>query len=195
MITAGVTGGIGSGKTTLCREFEKLGARVIYADDLAKELMVTDQSVIKQIKQSFGGAYHTDGSLNKPHLIREAFEKGRVDELNQIVHPAVAREFRKISRESEKAGEHIVVREAALLLNEGRPKDLDVIILVLSSRDNQVERVKKRDQADEKDILARINKQPDFEDLKPNADYIVYNNGTLDELREKARTLWQNLLQ
>ncbi|MEX0649017.1 MAG: dephospho-CoA kinase [Balneolaceae bacterium] len=195
MITAGVTGGIGSGKTTVCREFEKLGAHVVYADDLAKELMVQNQDVINQLKKTFGNeTYHTDGSLNKSHLIREAFEKERVEELNNIVHPAVRKEFRNISQKSEKRGEKLVVKEAALLLNNGRPGDLDVIILVLSNRELQVERVKKRDRVTESDITARMNKQPVFEDLTPLADYVIYNNGSLEELQKKARELYHVLV-
>lgn len=196
MITVGVTGGIGSGKTTFCMEFEKLGAHVVYADDLAKEVMVSDPEVIRRLKDAFGAeTYKANGSLNKPHLIEEAFRKERVEELNKIVHPAVGKAFREIVRERKKSDEEIIVQEAALLLNKGRPENLDVIVLILSNRSNQIERVIKRDEAEEADIAARMNKQPVFEDLTSLADYIIYNNGSLSELREKARNLYQELVQ
>ena len=90
MIRVGVTGGIGSGKTTLCKEWEKLGAFVVYADDLAKKLMVEDEELVKKIKSTFGDkAYDEYGSLNRQYLAQEAFEKGRVNELNNLVHPVL----------------------------------------------------------------------------------------------------------
>lgn len=196
MITAGVTGGIGSGKTTFCKELEKLGAHVVYADNLAKEVMVKDAVVISRLKDAFGEeTYNIDGSLNKPHLINEAFGKERAGELNKIVHPAVDKAFREIVKHQKESGAKIVVKEAALLLNNGRPENLDVVVLILSDRGKQIERVKKRDEAEEEDVVARMNKQPVFEELIALADYTVYNNGSLNELREEARKLYRKLMQ
>src|SRR6056297_978021 len=118
MVIAGVTGGIGSGKTTVCREWEQLGAYVFYADDEAKKLMVSSKDVVQQIRDTFGEkSYHEDGSLNKSHLIREAFDAGRVEELNRIVHPAVGKSFEKACKIAQKEGYKVAVKEAALLLN------------------------------------------------------------------------------
>jgi dephospho-CoA kinase len=84
MIKVGITGGIGSGKSTVCKEWEKLGAVVFYADDEAKKLMVTDRLSRQKLTDAFGPqTYKADGSLNKAHLIEEAFIKGRVEELNR----------------------------------------------------------------------------------------------------------------
>lgn len=196
MIRVGVTGGIGSGKTTLCRVWEELGARVVYADDLAKTLMVQDESVKNKLKEKFGKeTYHPDGSLNKPYLIREAFRKDRVEELNSIVHPAVAEEFQNISDKAEKNGERMVVEEAALLLNYGRPDGLEIIVLVLVPKQAQLDRVMQRDNTRENDVLARIEKQPDFNQLTHLADYIVVNDGTEEEFRDKARKLYKDILR
>lgn len=194
MIVAGVTGGIGSGKTTVCREFEKLGAKVIYSDELAKNLMSTDQRVISDLKNIFGDqTFLPDGTLNKPHLIREAFEKGRVEELNAIVHPAVYRRFDQIRKEEKKAGTRVLIKEAAILLNNGRPPNIDLVILVLSDPKQQIQRVQERDGSDKEDVLQRMNKQPDFEKLQNLADYIIRNDGTLEELKEKARSLYNTI--
>jgi dephospho-CoA kinase len=196
MIVTGVTGGIGSGKSTLCEVWEELGARVVYADNLAKELMVTDPEVQKSLRETFGAeTFHPDGSLNKPHLIREAFDKDRVNELNRIVHPAVHNAFGKICSEAEKSGEKMVVKEAALLLNSGRPRELDAVILVLSDRDQQIDRVKRRDRVEESDIVNRMKKQPDFETFKSYADYIIENNGTLEEFKQKSKELFFKLMR
>lgn len=191
MIVTGVTGGIGSGKSTLCGVWQELGAKIVYADDLAKKLMVTDEEVKTSLTKLFGDrTYNDDGSLNKPHLIREAFEKNRVEELNGVVHPAVARKFKEMIDTAAGAGVEMLVKEAALLLHNGRPDDLDLVVLVLAPERDQLERVKVRDGVDEKSILDRMNKQPDFEKLKQYADYIIRNDGTLEEFKHKSKELF-----
>lgn len=196
MIRAGVTGGIGTGKTTLCKEWEKLGAKVVYADDLAKELMVSDPAIRKKLTDVFGeNTFREDGSLNKPHLIREAFSNNRVEELNEIVHPAVAAEFRAICNEAEKKGVEMVVEEAALLLNRGRPVGFDVIVIVTLPREKQIERVTTRDSATEEDVLKRMEKQPDFNSMRHLADIVIENRGTENEFREQARKLYKDILR
>lgn len=195
MIVAGVTGGIGSGKSTLCKVWASLGAKVVYADDLAKQLMTENEKVVARLKKKFGDeTYHSDGTLNKSHLIKQAFQKGRVDELNRIVHPAVAVKFREIIEETARTDIKILLKEAALLLNEGRPEDLDVVILVLASKQQQIERVKERDDVSEDDVLGRMNKQPDFEKLKSIADYTIENSGTLKEFKQKSKELFYRVL-
>lgn len=195
MITAGVTGGIGSGKTAFCRELEKLGAVVIYADDLAKQMMVQDAGLREKLAEVFGNeTYNPDGSLNKPHLIEAAFNQNRVEELNAIVHPALQRKTRELINYYKKEGAGLFIIEAAVLLNRGRPDHLDKIVLILSDRKQQVERVKKRDGTDEKEIIARMEKQPDFESLTGLADIVIHNEGSLAELKSKAEDLYRTLL-
>lgn len=194
MIIVGVTGGIGSGKTTVCKIWEKLGATVVYADELARELMIKSEPLKKKLITLFGEeTYLKDGTLNKPYLIKEAFEKGRVQELNDAVHPAVAKEFALICEKERKSGADLVVKEAAILLNKGRPRGIDKVVLVLSNAENRIERVKKRDNTSAEDVVARMDKQPDFEDLSHLADYIIYNNGSLEELEDKARKVYSDL--
>lgn len=184
----GVTGGIGSGKTTFCRELEKLGAAVYYADEEAKRLMVQDRQLIENLKQTFGKeTYKQDGTLNKKHLIREAFEKGRVEELNNLVHPAVGKDFRAYVKRFERSQTPMVVKEAALMLNQGRPKGLDTVILIMADSNKRLKRVADRDQVSRSEVEARILKQPNFEKLIDLADQIIYNNGTEEDLKEQAR--------
>jgi len=103
MIKIGVTGGIGSGKTTFCKVWESLGAFVVYADDFAKELMVTDQELINQIKETFGErSYFRDGTLNRSFLAEEAFAKGRLYELTAIVPPTMWKRMNDIMQSKEK---------------------------------------------------------------------------------------------
>lgn len=194
MITVGITGGIGSGKTTVCREWEKLGAYVLYADDLAKKLMNTDPEIRKDITRAFGSdSYREDGSLNRAHLTEEAFRKGRVKELNAIVHPRVYKASRKLREQAKAQGYKVFVKEAALLLQHGRPEGLDRLVLVLADRGKRVQRVMERDRADEHLVQNKMRKQQDFDELRHLADYILENNGTLQELRRKARCLYHKL--
>lgn len=195
MISVGITGGIGSGKTTVAKIWESLGAKVVYADDLAKELMQTDPELKEKLSDTFGEeTYNPDGSLNKPHLIKQAFHQNRVDELNAIVHPAIRKETQKLIEQAEKDGEQIFAYEAAILLNDGRPEYLDVVVLVTSDRKKRLERVAARDSVDASDVAARMAKQPDFNSLNHMVDYTIKNDGTLDDLREKSVQLYHQLI-
>lgn len=196
MIIAGVTGGIGSGKTTVCKEWEKLGVKVVFADDLAKDLMVSDPTLRDKLINTFGReTYHQDGTLNKKHLIQSAFDEGRVDELNKLVHPVVAREFSQICKRAKSSGEKMVVEEAALLLNNGRPPLFDVIVLVKSDREHRLKRVAERDGISINQVLSRDKKQPDFESLTHLVDYTIENNGSLHDLKEKSKMLFHRLIE
>lgn len=194
MVKVGVTGGIGSGKSTLCAVWETLGAAVYYADDAAKKLMITDQKLISDLKAAFGEeTYYPDGSLNKEHLIREAFEKGEVEKLNRLVHPVVAKDFQTFVEKAEADEKEIAAKEAALLLIGGRPEELDLIVLVLSDKKKRMERVIKRDGVSFSEVENRDNKQPDFGLLTHLADHLVTNDGTLEELKNKAEKLYYEL--
>jgi dephospho-CoA kinase len=196
MVIAGVTGGIGSGKTTVCREFEKLGAYVFYADDEAKMLMVSDNAVVSGIKETFGEeSYQKDGSLNKPHLIREAFETGRVEELNNIVHPAVGRAFKNACKQAEQNGYDIAVKEAALLLNEGRPDYLDKVIIVTGDENVRMERVMKRDRSTARKVKERMDHQPDFNKKRHLADFVIINNSSLENLKKESVKVYNQLIK
>lgn len=194
VISIGLTGGIGSGKTTVARIWESLGAYVIYADDLAKNLMTNIPEIKEKIVMAFGEkAYLSDGTLNRGYLATEAFQKGRVEELNKIVHPYLFREadkiLSKLSRKDFKAG----VLEAAILLNYGKPKNIDVIVVVDAPAEKRLERVLKRDHSDPLDVTGRMDKQAGLKTLTQQADYIIDNNGSLDELKDKAEKLFRKL--
>ena len=194
MKSVGVVGGIGSGKTTVCKVWEKLGATVIYADDLAKELMQTDPELQKELITIFGSeTYNSDGSLNKPHLINEAFNNNRVDELNNAVHPILRKKLKNLAVSSEQAGVELFVVEAAILLNDRRPDFPGIIVLVTADRDQRVNRVADRDEVSEDEILARMDKQPNFNELTHLADFKIKNNGTPAALESRAIELFEKL--
>lgn len=166
MIKIGITGGIGSGKTTFCRQWEKNGVEIVYADDFAKKLMNEDPNLRENITKVFGEAsYDSDGSLNRAYLAEEAFAKNRVEELNALVHPVLRKKLKEYADQKEREGTGIFAYEAAILLNEGRPDWLDYVVIVTADEKQRLHRTSKRDQVSEKEIQDRMDKQPDFEEL------------------------------
>ncbi len=195
MIRVGITGGIGSGKSTVCRIWEQQGAFVIYADELAKRIMISDPKVIAAIKEAFGDdSYLDDGSLNRPFLAKQAFLNNRVSELNAIVHPAVYRESDRLMNAADEDGYPMAVREAAILLQNGRPEDLDKVVLILSDRDQRIRRVAARDGTSSDQVTSRMDAQPDYESYASLADVIIRNDGNLDELEQAALRVYADLV-
>lgn len=188
MIKVGLTGGIGSGKTTVAKIWEQMGACVVYADTLAKELMTTDPDLRKAISSAFGkDSYNADGTLNRKYLSEQAFGSGRVEELNRLVHPAVYKKTAELMEHARAASYQVFVKEAALLLKNGRPDNLDVIVLVTSSEENRIARVTERDAVSASDVEKRIKMQQRDDELIRFSDYVIKNDRDLDNLKEEAR--------
>ena len=177
MLKVGITGGIGSGKTTICRIFEILGIPVYYSDIRAKALMVENPKLIADIKKVFGdAAYLKDGSLNRQHIAQIAFnDKSKLAELNGIVHPAVFHDGNEWARMQKDVP--YTLKEAALTFEGGGHKFLDKVITVFAPKEIRIQRVVERDKTSREAVEARINKQmPDEEKVKL-ADFVIYNDG------------------
>lgn len=195
MVTVGVTGGIGSGKSTVCEEWARLGAYMLNADALAKELMVTNKAIRAELVQTFGEQTFTDGGeLNRAYLAEEAFRKERVAELNAIVHPRLPAEVRKRMQKAENKGYKMGVYEAALLLESNQLGYFDYLVLVLADESRRLEWVGERDAASAEDIKSRMEKQRNFEASAGRADVVIRNDGTLDQLKQKAREVYRQLM-
>lgn len=191
----GLTGGMASGKSTVAQHWDSLGAYVMYADAVAKSLMTEDPTLVLALKETFGEeTYLPDGRLNKPHLRREAFEKGRVESLNSLVHPAVYRESRRLMQAKAAEGCPVFVKEAALLLKNGRPEGFDAIVMVDAPEAQRIRRVAKRDDLPEAEVKSRIRSQQSGEEMRKLSDIIIENTGGLAELREKAETVYRQFL-
>lgn len=179
ILKIGITGGIGSGKTTACRIFETLGVPVYYADDRAKALMVESPDLIKNIKNLFGEeAYLLDGTLNRQHVADIAFHNPlKLKELNALVHPAVWLDGEQWHKAQTAAP--YTLKEAALLFESGGNRFLDKIITVVAPIETRIERVLLRGGGtlNRADIEARIAKQlPDEEKIK-QSDFVIWNDG------------------
>jgi dephospho-CoA kinase len=176
MLRVGITGNIGSGKTTVCEIFELLGIPVFYADKEAKNIMTIDVLLIAEIKKTFGDqAYFDDGSLNRKYIANIVFNnETELAKLNRVVHPAVFRAF-----DSWVAGikdAPYVLKEAALLFESTSYKMCDFSLLVTAPFETRIERVMKRESITRVEIEAREARQFSEEKKTELADYIIKND-------------------
>ncbi len=174
-IKIGVTGGIGSGKSLVCKLFEIYSIPCYYADTEAKQLMINDQNLVGQIKSLLGdSAYLADGNLNRDYISKKVFnDRSLLEALNKLVHPAVKQDFEWWTLNQTSP---IVLEESAILIEEGIYKHFDKIILVKATLDKKIARIKKRNNWSEEAILERMNNQWSDEKKEPFADFIIDNS-------------------
>jgi dephospho-CoA kinase len=173
----GVTGGIGSGKSTVCKIFNSLGIPIYDADYNAKRLMSNDPEIRSQIISNFGEEAYQDGQLNRKFLASKVFnDEANLKIINQIVHPQVAKDFEEWTL--GKTQVPYLLKEAALLFESGSYKKLDKIIAVIAPENLRIKRVLIRDlHRNEADIKAIIQKQLSEKELRAKADFVIKNDG------------------
>ncbi|RZL57277.1 MAG: dephospho-CoA kinase, partial [Pedobacter sp.] len=181
----GITGGIGSGKTTVCKVFEVLGIPVFYADTVAKEIMVTDALLINGVKKAFGNeSYFDDGKLNNKHIAGIVFNNEvELAKLNALVHPAVFRAFDTWEAQID-ANVPYTLKEAALLFESGSYKMVDSTILVTAPFDTKVKRVMQRDNVTAEQVKARMDKQLSDEEKFKLANHFIVNDEKLSIIEQ-----------
>jgi len=189
----GITGNIGSGKTTVCKIFETLGIPVYYADIEAKRLMIENTHVVEKIKLLFGlKAYLEDGSLDRKYISEVVFNNPQVlSKLNYIVHPAVREDSERWAKAQK--GAAYVLKEAALLVESDSYKDLDKLIVVTAPIETRIQRVMKRDHVNKEAVLAREKNQMSEDKKIELADYKINNDGT-EALIPQIHKIHQELL-
>lgn len=171
----GVTGGIGSGKTTVCKIIEKLGFPVFYSDLEAKNLMLHSATVVSAVKSIFGESAYREGQINRSHLAQIVFNNpSLLNELNQIIHPEVRKAFDAFAQEN--VNQKLVFNEAAILFETGAYKNFDFTILVSAPIELRVKRVCERDHVSEQDVLKRMQNQWPDENKIPLADFVIHND-------------------
>ena len=190
MKVVGVTGGIGSGKSSLCRMLESFGARVFYADEEAKRLMNEDPDLRRRLEDAFGPeTFGDDGRIDREYLARRIFSDPEARRrMNSIVHPAVREAFEEFADRARREGVQVVVREAALIT--GSEEELDEVVVVEAPESVRVRRVAGRDDVDASAVRSRMDAQPSRHEFREVADRIVVNDGSLDDLEREARRLW-----
>lgn len=175
MLKIGLTGGIGSGKTTVAKVLEVLGVPLYYADEAAKELMYKNELLKQQLIFHFGeDTYFADGQLNRKHLSALVFaDKEKLDLLNSLVHPVtIADAAAWFSRQTAP----YVVKEAALLFESGTAQGLDFIIGVTAPVELRIKRVMDRDGVTRDEVMRRMQNQLDEETKMKRCDFVLQNN-------------------
>ena len=197
MTTLGVTGSIGSGKTTVCGFLEEQGARVFYADIEAKRLMQEDPNVRAAIVEAFGeAAYREDGTLNPTHLADRVFgDAEQLERLNAVVHPRVFEAFETAKERAAEEEVSLLAHEAALLFEAGGDEHVDATAAVVAPDVDRIEWVTERDDVTPEQVQARMQHQLSQDELRARADYVVENDGTLDDLRQKSVDLYWAVVQ
>jgi len=176
MLKVGVTGGIGSGKTTVCKEFEKLGIPVFYADDVAKNILNSPR-IVEKIEAIFGKDVVKNGKVDRKKIATIIFsDKSKKEQLNSIIHPEVANEYKAWLNQHQNYP--YTIKEAAILFETGTYKQLDKIILIIADKDTRVQRIIERDNTTEEEVLARMRNQWTDEEKIPLADFIIENNNS-----------------
>lgn len=192
MKIVGLTGGIGSGKSTVAKIFQHLGVPVYIADEEAKKLMHAP-AVVQKINSLLGESSYVEGVLNRPYIASKVFrDQNLLNRLNAIVHPEVKKHFKEWLKKQEGT---YVIKEAAILFENGSYKDCDKTILVTASEPERISRVMQRDRVSENEVKERIKNQwPDAKKVKL-ADLVIENSNGIDELTKKTESIHAELLK
>jgi dephospho-CoA kinase len=192
MTIVGLTGGIGSGKTTVAEMFRELGVPVYNSDEEAKHLMNTSKKIINAITLLFGPEAYIDNKLNSAYIAKKVFEnKETLLKLNAIVHPEVRKHFLAWMKKQHYP---YVIQETALIFENLSPNFYDKIILITAPANKRIQRVRNRDQISKRSILSRMENQWNDSEKIPLSDFVV-ENINLDETKSKIREIHQRLLE
>lgn len=173
MIKVGLCGTIGSGKSTVCRMFERLGVPVYIADDRAKSLMCSDKQLMAQIADAFGSECYLNGELNRKYLASQIFaDDSKRLLLNSLVHPAVCRDFCQWA--DAQTADYVIV-ESAILFESGLKSVVDYTVAVVVPADVAIERAMARDGATREAVQARMAVQMSADELRLRADFAIEN--------------------
>ena len=187
----GLTGGIGSGKSTVLELFKILGVKTYSADESAKKLVNTDPYLINLIKSSFGENIYDKGQLNSKKLSDIVFEdKEKLKLLNSIIHPAVAKDFKLFLNSNN---EDYIVKEAAIIFETKSENNYDKIILIQSPLEIRIERVINRDNINREEVMKRINNQLDENLIIDKCDYVISNENK-EDLEDKVLSIHLDLI-
>ncbi|RPJ08493.1 MAG: dephospho-CoA kinase [Deltaproteobacteria bacterium] len=195
-MVVGLTGGVASGKTTVSEILQEEGAYLIDADMIARQLVEPHSATWYEIRKAFGDdILDENGSLRRKKLAARVFSDP--DErkiLNQILHPQIRREIQNRLKEiAEKDPRAIVIVDAALLVETGDYREMDKVIVIASSPQEQIERLKQRDGMEEEQARNVLASQMPLEEKRKVADFIICNEGSLEETRKRTREVFREL--
>ncbi|MEW6386609.1 MAG: dephospho-CoA kinase [Thermodesulfobacteriota bacterium] len=195
MLKIAITGGAGSGKSTVARMFQELGAAVIDADAVARSVVAPGQPAWEELKLAFGPEFfQADGSLDRAKMSDLVFSDPEARKrLNKILHPRIIQEMARRLQDLEGRGADLVLVEVPLLFEVGLDPAYDRVMVVYVGPEEQRERLRNRDQREEAEITGILEAQWPLADKRDRADYVVDNRGDLKATRRQVENLWQNL--
>ena len=197
MLRVGLTGGIATGKSTVSRSFARLGAKVLDADEVAREVVLPGKPAWTKLRETFGSEFfHSDGKLRRDKLRRLVFADPELrSRLNAIVHPEVMRAIERRSEEMTSLAEDAVVLvDVPLLLEVGVAHRFDKVIVVYVSESVQIERLRQRDGLSIEEAGQALSAQMDLGEKVKQADFVIDNSGTLEETQSQVEKVWKELL-
>ena len=197
MLSVGLTGGIGSGKSAVTRALAARGAAVVDADVVAREVVAPGTPGLAAVVEAFGEqVLRADGSLDREALGKRVFsDPEQLARLNAIVHPRVGERTAQLMAEAEASGARILVHDVPLLVENGLAGLYDVVVVVAASPATQLERLVGLRGMTEQDARARIAAQAPLADKLAVATHVVRNDGPLEELAPQVDALWDDLLE
>jgi dephospho-CoA kinase len=196
MLIVGLTGGVASGKTAVSQVLKEEGAYVIDADQIARELVQPHKPAWNELIRAFGKEIlREDGSIRRKKLADKVFADPKQRKLlNQILHPRIKEEMDRRTEEiGQKDPEAIVVIDAPLLVELGEHHEVDKLIVVTSTQTQQIERLKDRDGTSPEEALRILSSQMSIEEKAKLADFVIRNERSLEETKEKARGVFHEL--
>ncbi len=193
----GLTGGVGSGKSMVAHEFERLGAIIIDADLIAREVTVKDTPVYSALVEEFGEKIlnHEDLSIDRRALGREVFSNiNKLQRLNDITHPEIRRLImERIEKFKQEQPSSIIIVSVPLLYETSLNESMDKVIVVNAARYQQIERIKKRDDLSEYEARDRVDAQMPLKEKVALADIVIQNKSDLEDTLIEARNVFQKL--
>lgn len=194
MRTIGLTGGIGSGKSTVSARLRELGATVVDADLIAREIVEPGQPALTELGEAFNGVIRSDGTLDRAELARQAFssEAGTAT-LNAITHPRIQERTLQQFEEAREAGAPVLVYDMPLLIENGQTDMVDTVLVVDAPDDLRVQRLVEQRGLDEEDVRRRIAAQIDRQTRLDAADTVLDNSGDVASLLEQIDAFWAGL--
>ena len=191
MLKIGVTGGIGSGKSTVSKRLQELGAVIIDADKVARDIVEPGQPALEELDAAFTGVLNDDGTLHRAELARQAFATPEATQkLNSITHPRIRERTNALFAQAEQAGEDVVVYDMPLLIENGETSRVDHVVVVDAPDEVRVRRLVESRGLDESDAQARIKAQIDRDSRLAAADTVLDNGGTVEELLAQVDHFW-----
>lgn len=194
MITIGLTGGIGSGKSTVSSRLAELGAFIVDVDLVAREIVEPGQPALAELAEAFDGVLNPDGTLNRAELARQAFATPEATEkLNAITHPRIRARTEELFKQGRESGAQVLVYDMPLLIENGEVDKVDHVLVVDAPDELRIDRLVQHRGVDEDDARRRIAAQIDRETRLNAADTVLDNSGTVEQLLEQVHGFWAGL--